>query len=516
MSLQSPKHTSFSATVADFPSTILDEFSGGLNTINKFNTDRLRGYKSRSVIGRLSYDYKTKYLLDVSFRYDGAQYFANKWGFFPSISAGWIVTREDFMEGISNTLTEFKIKGSWGRLGDLSAARSLYTDSGLYYHQSGYKYPGQVLAFGDKTIFNPQETVEANPNFTWATSTMINGGFDTRFWDKKLTISAEYFVRDRDGLPAKRNNDNAGVLATFYNLNSDRTIGFDVSLGHENTIGDFKYSINGNISWARTKNIYNEDNGQWTNGYSKWKFDADGRWNNIRWGHEVIGRYQNQEEIYGAPIHLKSSNLNQTILPGDLKYEDYNGDGYINANDQKPIGRGVYPELIFGGFFNAEWNNFDFSMFWQGAALSQFNLGIFDSHAFREGDLETNAWSYFEDRWRKADYTNPNSVWISGKYPAIRDFFSAGDINNKSDYPSQFYNEDGKYIRLKNIELGYSIPKRVAEKLKTTSLRIYANATNVFTFSTNKFIDPEQRNGGFNLASYPQIRSFNYGINLKF
>ncbi|QTD37636.1 TonB-dependent receptor [Polaribacter batillariae] len=504
---------SFNSTVGDFPSTVLDQFAGGLNTLNKFNTDYERKLVSEAIIGRLSYDYESKYLLNFNFRYDGAQHFApgKKWGFFPSAAVGWVVSKEDFMESISNTLTQFKLKASWGKLGDLSSARNYYLNTGFNYYQSGFLYPGNALAFGDRVLFNPTETNEANPDFTWATSTTLNLGFEATLWENLFTVSAEYFVRNREGLPAQRNNDNAGALATVYNLNSDRTVGFDLSIGHDYKIGEFKYGITGNLSWARTKNIYNEDNGQYTNGRTRWRFDADGNWNNVRWGHEVIGRYQNQEEIDNAPIHRGVSS-NAVILPGDLKYEDYNGDGFIDEQDQKPIGRGAYPELIFGANFNAEWRGFDFSMFWQGAARSEFNLGIFDYTAFSEGNLDVNTWEYFSDRWRKADYTDPNSAWIPGEQPAIRDF-QTESINN---LPSTFRNQDGKYIRLKNIELGYSIPKYVAKNLNITSLRLYVNATNALTFSENKFIDPEQREGGFNLGGYPQIRSFNLGLNLKF
>jgi len=509
----------FGAAVLDFPSTILDQASGALNTERKQVGDWYRPYRSRGVIGRFSYDYQTKYLFNFNFRYDGSQYFApdKRWGFFPSFALGWIVTKENFMSKISKVLTEFKLKGSWGRLGDLSESKTYYeglfgnAGTGLYYHQSGFLYPGNAIRVGNRTIYNPVETLQANPDFTWSESTTLNLGFESRFWDDLFTLSAEYFVREREGLPAVRNNDNAGDLATVYNLNSDRTAGFDLSLGHNNAIGDFKYGFTGNLSWSRTRNLYSEDNGQFTVGYNRWKWDADNRWNNVRWGHEVIGRYQNQEEIDNAPIH-RNVTSNAVILPGDLKYEDYNGDGYIDEYDQKPIGRGAYPELIFGASFNAEYKGFDFSMFWQGAARSEFTLGVFDSNAFASGNLDVNNWAYFADRWRKADYSDPNSAWIPGEQPAIRDFFTE-TINN---LPSTFRNQDGKYVRLKNIEFGYSLPDEITKKLNITSLRLYVNATNLLTISENKFIDPEQREGGFNLGGYPQIRSFNYGLNLKF
>ncbi len=500
----------FIAGRGDYPSTVLDMLEGGLNTINKTANDYLREYRSRSVIGRFSYDYETKYLVEFNFRYDGAQYFADKWGFFPSVSAGWFLSKENFMKGISNTLTEFKLRGSWGQLGDLSSARDYYVGNELYYHQSGYKYPGNTLTFGDRTLYNPTETVEANPDFTWSKSTMINIGFDAKLWNKLLTVSSDFFIRDRSGLPAQKSEDNAGVLKTWYNLNSDQTRGFEFEIGHENKVGEFNYSIDANMSWSRTK-ATKVEHGQYTNGYSEWKWNSEGNWNNVRWGYDYIGRYQNQDEINNAPMYENSKN-NSVILPGDLVYADYNGDGYINEYDQKPIGRTSYPELMFGATFSAQWKGIDFTMFWQGASLSRFNLGVFDTQAFRQGDTESNTWSYFGDRWHKADYTDPNSEWIPGQYPAIRDYFSP-NINGGS---SNFWNFDGTYVRLKNIELGYTFSDNITNRINMGSLRIYVSAYNLLTIAAQDYFDPEQREGGWNLANYPQIRSFNCGLSLKF
>lgn len=504
------KNSLFMAGRNDYPSNVLDMLIGGLDNINKTASDYAREFRSRSIIGSFAYDYNTKYLLEFNFRYDGAQYFADKWGFFPSVSAGWFITKENFMKPYSSVLNELKLRGSWGQLGDLSAARNYYLNNEMYYYQSGYKYPGETLTFGDRTLYNPTETIQANPDFTWSKSTMTNIGFDSKFWNGLLSFSTDFFIRDRSGLPAQKAVDNAGILKTWYNLNSDQTRGFEISIGHKNKIGELNYSIDGNFSWARTKAIKVE-HGQYTNGYTEWKWNSEGHWTNIRWGYDYIGHYQNQEEINNAPMYSKSKN-NSAILPGDLKYTDWNGDGYIDNYDQMPIGRTSYPELMFGATFSAEWRGFDFTMFWQGGALSQFKLGIFDTQAFRQGQTEKNVWAYFVDRWRKVDYTDPNSEWIAGKYPAIRDYFSP-NINGEE---SNFWNNQGSYLRLKNIEFGYTIPKSITNKIDISNLRIYVSAYNLLTFSANKYIDPEQREGDWTMAGYPQIRSFNCGLSLNF
>lgn len=308
----------------------------------------------------------------------------------------------------------------------------------------------------------------------------------------------------------KKANDNAGALATWYNLDHDNTRGFEFSLNHQYKIGEVNYFVGGNMSWSRTRKG-NIEHGRFTSGYDEWKWNTEGHWNNVRWGYNCIGRYQSYGEIVNAPMHNNSNN-NSAILPGDLKYEDWNGDGYIDDYDQRPIGRNAYPELVYGINLGLSWKGVDFSMFWQGGALSDFQIGAFDMDAFQEGATNLNTWEYFGDRWHRADYTDPNSEWIPGYFPAVRDFTSV-TINRLS---SNFWMWNGSYIRLKNVELGYTLPQRITQKANIKQLRIYANLYNCLTFSSQKFFDPEQLESQYSFASYPQIMSFNVGINLKF
>lgn len=494
----------------EFPSTVLDMMAGGIANKQVTNSEVFRKYRTASFIGRFSYDYRSKYFVDFNFRYDGAQYFADKWGFFPSASVGWMLTNEEFMNPLKKVLNEFKIRASWGELGDLSAASQYYANNEQYYFQSGYQYPGTPMNFGDRTIYGLNPTLNPNPDFTWATSSMINAGVDFKLWNGLLSGSADVFYRQRKGLPAQKANDNAGALATWYNLDHDNTRGFEFSLNHQYKIGEVNYFVGGNMSWSRTRKG-NIEHGRFTSGYDEWKWNTEGHWNNVRWGYNCIGRYQSYGEIANAPMHNNSNN-NSAILPGDLKYEDWNGDGYIDNFDQRPIGRNAYPELVYGINLGLSWKGVDFSMFWQGGALSDFQIGAFDMDAFQEGATNLNTWEYFGDRWHRADYTDPNSEWIPGYFPAVRDFTSV-TINRLS---SNFWMWNGSYIRLKNVELGYTLPQRITQKANIKQLRIYANLYNCLTFSSQKFFDPEQLESQYSFASYPQIMSFNVGINLKF
>ena len=421
-----------------------------------------------------------------------------------------MLTNEEFMNPLKKVLNEFKIRASWGELGDLSAASQYYANNEQYYFQSGYQYPGTPMNFGDRTIYGLNPTLNPNPDFTWATSSMINAGVDFKLWNGLLSGSADVFYRQRKGLPAQKANDNAGALATWYNLDHDNTRGFEFSLNHQYKIGEVNYFVGGNMSWSRTRKG-NIEHGRFTSGYDEWKWNTEGHWNNVRWGYNCIGRYQSYGEIANAPMHNNSNN-NSAILPGDLKYEDWNGDGYIDNYDQRPIGRNAYPELVYGINLGLSWKGVDFSMFWQGGALSDFQIGVFDMDAFQEGATNLNTWEYFGDRWHRADYTDPNSEWIPGYFPAVRDFTSV-TINRLS---SNFWMWNGSYIRLKNVELGYTLPQRITQKANIKQLRIYANLYNCLTFSSQKFFDPEQLESQYSFASYPQIMSFNVGINLKF
>ncbi len=501
---------SFNTSRAEFPSTVLDMLPGGLSGKGLSNTESSREYRSASIIGRFSYDFRSCYFIDFNFRYDGAQYFAQKWGFFPSVSAGWMLTNENFMKGIKPVLSELKLRTSWGELGDLSVAKSRYDSEEQYYYESGYLYPGPVLIFGDRTLYGLQETINANPDFTWSTSSMINIGTDFKLWKGLLGGSFDVFYRKRSGLPAKKANDNSGALATYYNLNNDNTRGFEISLNHKLKIREFSYYMDANFSWSRSQNGRLE-HGQFTSGYDEWRWNNEYRWTNVRWGLNQIGQYRSYEDIARAPMH-DNSNYNTVILPGDLMYEDWNGDGYIDENDKRPISRTSYPEIIYGITLGAEWKGIDFSMFWQGGALSNFKVSAFDMAAFQEGKTFNNTWEYFQDSWHKSDYTDPDSPWIPGYFPAVRDMFTS-TINTQE---STFWMWNGNYIRLKNIELGYTLPQKTSKALRIQSLRIYVNGYNLFTASSQKYFDPEQRESYVTFASYPQLKSLNVGINLKF
>jgi len=513
-----------------YTTDLVDNISAGMDDDKKWNNEWQRTFATQSYIGRLAYDFDTKYLVEFVGRYDGAQYFApdNRWGFFPAVSAGWVISKESFMEPLKGVISELKLRASWGQMGDMSDAKDFYTrsiDSNKpweggedYYWKAGYKYPGNVLQLGEDKFYTLAERLVPNPDFTWSTSTTYNIGLDAKLWRNKLGVTAEVFYRERTDLPAKKADDNAGNLSTYYNLNADNTRGFEIALDHQNSINELRYNVSANLSWARSQYGYTE-HGAYTSGYSEWRYGAEGNWVNSMWGQTVTGRYQNEDEIFYGD-YLVGQNKNK-IFPGDVIYEDWNGDGYIDGKDEHIIGRSnndddatndSYPELIYGLTASLEWKGIDFTMFWQGSGKTEYVLWGSSSNPFKMDTPDRGTFEFLGDYWHKADYTNGESGWVAGEYPTYRNGYD--DINSYGG-ANTFWKRDGSYVRLKNLELGYTLPKHFTEKVKIKSARFYVSGVNLLTFSSFKYIDPET-GGSQEISNYPQMKSYNVGVNLKF
>lgn len=505
------RYHGFTTGRGTYPSNIVDNINAGMDDDKKWNSDWERTHKTRSYIGRFAYDFDTKYMLEFVGRYDGAQYFAKKkrWGFFPAVSAGWMISKESFMKSLQHIVTELKVRASWGQLGDMSAAKNYYSEYKDYYWKEGYKYPGDVLKLGSDKIYTLKERLNANPKFTWAKSTTYNLGVDGKLWGDQLGFIVEAFYRKRKDLPAKKADDNSGNLATYYNLNGDNTRGFEFSINHSNDIGEFHYDISANFSWSRTKYGHTEQK-PFTSGYDKWRNEYKGNWTNSSWGYGTDGRFTDPQEIINSYYLVGHSKKEQFV--GDVKYKDWNGDGYIDDKDRHIIGRGDYPEQIFGITINMSYKGFELMTFWQGAGKSEYTLFGSSTNPFKMDTPDKGTFEYLNNYYHKADYTKPNGEWIPGKYPAYRNGYSA---INAYGGDNTFWRKSGSYLRLKNVELGYTLPNKLTNKVGLKSTRFYVNASNVFTIRSFKHIDPETP-GGQDISDYPQVRILNAGVNLKF
>lgn len=463
---------------------------------------------NQSLIGRFTYNFRSKYMLEYAFRYDGSYRYHpdRRWGFFPVISAGWRLSQEKFMRGI-DFLSNLKIRGSYGKVGQDAGNPFQYIQGFTTSGGGGYEFNNGVWLTGAAS------PAIVNENLTWFTSTIADLGVEIGLFNHRLNIEADVYRRDREGLLAKRlvslPNTFGGTLPE-ENLNSDRVKGIEFGISYKDRIGDFTYGISGNFNYARTMNKYVE-RGPFVNNTDKYRTGTGYRWSDVVWGYVLEGQFQSYEEIAKAPIQGGDFG-NSQLMPGDFRYKDVNGDGIIDGNDMQPIFYDGTPKMHYGLTINAAYKGFDFNMLFQGSANYTIRFREVYAEVFAFG-LNTPA--YFFDRWHRADPYDPNSEWIPGKWPATRFITNAG-----TNYlESEVWRKDASYVRLKSVQLGYTIPRNIAQMAGLENVRIYFNAHNLVTFA-NKFVkpfDPEKIEGAYSAGfSYPLTRSYNAGINVNF
>lgn len=471
----------------------------------------------RAFIGRVSYDYASKYLIDFAFREDGSSSFPKnkRWGFFPSVSAGWRISEEKFMQSVSDIVTNLKIRASYGKMGD---------DSGLNAYPPtvvGYEFNQRKLGwvYNGSLVQGLSPTGIANPNLTWYTAETYNLGLDVDLWGKKLSGTFELFERHRKGLFATSEDvvpGEVGVNLPKENINSDKTFGWEISLSHTNRIGDWNYFVTGQIS--ATKNRWDHYlAGDASNSMDYWRrTDVSGRNKDIWFAYEEGGRFSSYEEIRNHPV--TGANYGVATLPGDYYYKDWNGDGIVDDNDTHPVATYNLPVFNYGFTIGGGWKGIDLTTTWQGTG----NVYATYDEVFTEvGPFGGSAsLERYTDRWHTQnigdDPWNPHTRWIEGYYPATGHSFNTGStgIHNTS------------YLRLKTLEVGYTLPEKWMSKVGIKQLRFYFNAYNLLTFSGLKGMDPERpghsggsnndRDEGILFYNYPVNRTFNFGATLKF
>ncbi len=492
LEIQQIQGENFSGRRQDFQSSAIDQlYAGSLqNQVaegGEFRENRM-GY-----VGRFSYDYKSKYFLESSFRYDGSSRFApgNEWGFFPSVSAGWRLSEEPFFESIKETLPELKLRGSIGTAGNDNTA--------AYQWLSGFNY-SFFYVVGDGTVPTIDNTALANRELTWETNTTYNIGLDARFLQGDLQFSFDYFYRKREDVLAFASGSvpsTLGVSLAAENLYEFSNEGFELSLNYDKQINDnLKVSGFLNFSRSREKAVFIDENFQ-EDPFMRQNLTITGGFTNLRRGYISQGLFQSQEEIDQWAI--QDENGNSSLQSGDVRYQDLNNDGIIDVRDQKVFGDGDKPAINYSLNLGVEYKRWALSVLLTGAA--GYDIYI-------DGEAQSPLVNGFNGYEYQLDYWTPENT--NAAYPRITD----GGTNPNNNRYSDFWMRDGSHVRIRNVNLSYTIPM-VVKTLGFNELSLFFTGTNLHVFKKyDEDFDPQNTSsvGWY----YPQNRSLTFGVNLTF
>ncbi|HET7117766.1 MAG TPA: SusC/RagA family TonB-linked outer membrane protein, partial [Hanamia sp.] len=471
------------------------------------------GGKTQSAIlsyfGRVNYSYQDKYLFTGILRRDGTSKLtsSNRWEYYPSVSAGWRVSKEGFMKGIS-WLDNLKLRGSWGKLGNLASL----PDNAI---NIPFELLGpSILGSPTNLYYGLAQNTISNPDLLWATSTQTDVGIDANFLNGRLSLTADYFKRitERMILQIPVPSTAGASNGPFVNLpGKAQDIGWELGLGyHSNRSKQLTYNINMSLTSVKNK-VISLDDKVFPNGIGGY-YQVRATLDPIRtiagqplYSYYVVktaGTFKSQEEIDSYVD--KSGNLIQPFAkPGDLKFIDANHDGKISPDDRVFDGS-AFPKFSYGLNANLNYKGFDLDVFFQGVQGNK----LFNAVKFTGLNAGQQGYNMLKEILNAWSPSNPNS-----NIPRV----SANDPNNNFGTTSDFYIEDGSYVRLKNITLGYTLPDALTQKIHIGSLRVYITGQNVFTSTKYTGFDPEvgMDQYGVDLGRYPVARSFVFGINLN-
>jgi TonB-linked SusC/RagA family outer membrane protein len=468
-------------------------FAGGADM--QYSDGRAAESGRISYVGRINYAYKLKYLLETTMRYDGSPKFPKdgRWGFFPSISAGWRLSEESFIKDNANWIDNLKLRASFSSTG--------YDGIGAFQYLTGYSFGNRYIV--NNTVRNGLvSTGLANPNITWEEMSIYNIGLDFSLLKNSLYGEMDVFYRDRSNILANRIGslpNTFGATLPLENINSMNSRGFDFQLGYRNKWEDLVYDVSANISWTRSKWDHYEEP-DYTDPADIRINKASGNWVNRVFGYKSDGLFTSQEEIDNHDLDQDSQG-NATIKIGDVKYIDIEKDGVLDWKDKIEIGVDDNPEINYGFNVNLAYKGFDFSALFQGTARRDVLINL---HMANNGN---NPKSLYDLRWTEDN----NDKWA--KVPRI---YLGPKANN--EYTSDYWIKNGSYLRLKTLNLGYNLPQKWMSQIGFNQVRLYIAGTNLFTISGLKKygLDPETPSNirvGF---YYPQQKTYSFGMNLIF
>ena len=462
------------------------------------------------LVGRVTYDYDTKYLVDFNIGYNGSENFApgKRYGLFPSISLGWIPSNEPWWEPMKNFIGYLKLRGSYGIVGNDSTngARFLYLPGAWQFYTGSMTVDPQNRGANFGTNGNwlqaVKELTSGNPNVTWETARKINLGVDAGFFKDHLHAYVDFFWEDRRDILVSNKSTLPAVTslpASYVNEGRVKNHGYEIVLNWDDKIGDFQYSISPNCAFSRNKVIEMLEVAPMYD-YLRHTGLPVGQ----RFGYDLFEFYQpGTEERYLEKYGVPMPDQNTVLKYGDCVYVDLNEDGIVDQNDQKPLGYTDVPEITYSLNTSFQWKNLDFSMLWIGADHVSRTLNGYFRDQF--GSTNTSALTQWvaDNSWTE---DNPNAI-----LPRIS---FTNRVHNNRD--SQAWTIDSKFIRLKNLEVGYSF-KNAQKTAHFNYIRVYLSGQNLLTFADFKGNDPEAPGQGLDYGvRYPMTRIFNIGAQLNF
>jgi TonB-linked SusC/RagA family outer membrane protein len=445
------------------------------------------GYKSDAArinyFGRVNYGYKGKYLVSATLRYDGSQNFPtdNRFGLFPGVSAGWVLSQESFIKDNYAFVDVLKLKGSWGQMGNdaVPAYQYLATynyGNGYYFGIPSVKYSGFI------------ESTTPNPGITWEVAETTNLGFESVLWKGLLSVNLDLFQSKRKNILTKKNAstpDYSGLVLPDQNIGEVQSSGFELEIGHSKVINpDLSYFVNANMSYAKNKVNFFDESPNVLDFQKKTGYPID-----AYLLYQADGIYQTQAEIDATP-HLPNTK------PGDIKYLDVNGDKKIDGKDMVRENLSPTPQIMYGINLGTKYKNWELSILVQGQALARTRLipeGLYMDKEF------------FDGRWLKEG---------DNLYP--RSFNSNRNAVGNNALNSTFWMKSAAFMRLKNVELAYTLPNSLTDKVNISNVRFYVNASNLFMIYDHvKIVDPETMQNG-TTDIYPIQRLVNVGVRINF
>jgi TonB-linked SusC/RagA family outer membrane protein len=450
-------------------------------------------HRFRGLAGRATYGYNDTYFLEFDFGYNGSENFAsqNRYGFFPSFGGGWVISNQKFFKPLQNIFQLFKLRFSYGLVGSSQISGRRFAYIGTVGSGAGGYYFGKKF----DNHYSGRDIGEYPSDVTWEVAHKMDFGVDIDAINGKLNLTVDFFKQHRTGIFLQRNS-----LPYYMGLNSDpygnvgiiNNHGVDGSLTWNGKAGPLSFQFKGNFTWTRNK-VIEDDRPD----YKYPWLERKGRKVGQTFGYIALGLFKSEKEIENSPSQ------NGDVQPGDIRFKDINGDGKIDAYDKAPIGYGDVPEIVYGLGFRFGYKSFSLSGLFQGVGNMDIMLSGKGLIPFEEGLSSGNLLSNIKDRW------TPEKPRQNVFYPRL----SAGTVNDNSE-PSTWWLKNGRYLRLKNIRLAYSLPKSVVQQIHLNNAYIFVEGRNVLTFSPFKLYDVELGNGRG--ADYPNVKTYAAGIGFRF